>query len=60
MRMIIIRPKPIGSTGAAMIDSRGHSHGQVRLPFYGALVLPYGVGRSDQGRFDSFGGPVYV
>lgn len=39
----------------------GHSHGgQVRLPFYGALVLPYGVGRYDQGRFDSLGGPLYV
>jgi predicted MPP superfamily phosphohydrolase len=39
----------------------GHSHGgQVRLPFYGALILPYGVGRYDQGRFDSLGGPLYV
>jgi len=39
----------------------GHSHGgQVRLPFYGALVLPYGVGRYQQGRFDSLGGPLYV
>ncbi len=39
----------------------GHSHGgQVRLPFYGALVLPYGVGRYDQGRFESLGGPLYV
>jgi predicted MPP superfamily phosphohydrolase len=28
----------------------GHSHGgQVRLPLVGALVLPYGVGRYDQG-----------
>ncbi len=39
----------------------GHSHGgQVRLPFYGPLLLPYGVGRYDQGRFDSLGGPLYV
>jgi hypothetical protein len=39
----------------------GHSHGgQVRLPFYGAPVLPYGVGRYDKGRFDSLGGPLYV
>jgi uncharacterized protein len=39
----------------------GHSHvGQLRLPFYGALVLPYGVGRHQQGRFDSLGGPLYV
>jgi predicted MPP superfamily phosphohydrolase len=39
----------------------GHSHGgQVRLPFYGALVVPYGVGDYDQGRFNSLGGPLYV
>jgi uncharacterized protein len=39
----------------------GHSHGgQVRLPFYGALVVPYGVGDYDFGRFDSLGGPLYV
>jgi predicted MPP superfamily phosphohydrolase len=39
----------------------GHSHGgQVRLPFYGALVLPYGVGRYQHGPFDSLGGPLYV
>ena len=39
----------------------GHSHGgQVRLPFLGALVLPYGVGRYQSGRYDSLGGPLYV
>ncbi|CAN5201279.1 metallophosphoesterase [soil metagenome] len=39
----------------------GHSHGgQVRLPFIGALVLPYGVGRYDLGYFESEGGPLYV
>ena len=39
----------------------GHSHGgQVRLPFYGAPVLPYGVGRYDKGPYDSLGGPLYV
>ncbi|CAA9229262.1 MAG: hypothetical protein AVDCRST_MAG42-1037 [uncultured Chthoniobacterales bacterium] len=39
----------------------GHSHGgQVRLPFYGALKLPYGVGRYDMGYFESVGGPLYV
>ena len=39
----------------------GHSHGgQVRLPFYGAPVLPYGVGRFDRGPYDSLGGPLYV
>jgi predicted MPP superfamily phosphohydrolase len=39
----------------------GHSHGgQVRLPFYGAPILPYGVGRYQKGRYDSPGGPLYV
>ena len=39
----------------------GHSHGgQVRLPFYGAPVLPYGVGRYDHGYFETKGGPLYV
>lgn len=39
----------------------GHSHGgQVRLPFWGALVLPWGVGRYDLGYFMSKAGPIYV
>ncbi len=39
----------------------GHSHGgQVRIPFYGALVLPWGVGPYDLGYFESKGGPLYV
>jgi uncharacterized protein len=39
----------------------GHSHGgQVRLPFYGALILPWGVGRYQCGRHESLGGPLYV
>ena len=39
----------------------GHSHGgQVRLPFYGAPVLPYGVGRYQMGSYESLGGPLYV
>ncbi len=39
----------------------GHTHGgQVRLPFYGALVLPFGTGNYDLGFFNTSGGPLYV
>ncbi|HTA29853.1 MAG TPA: metallophosphoesterase [Candidatus Cybelea sp.] len=39
----------------------GHSHGgQVRLPFFGALVLPYWVGRYQVGMFHLPAGPLYV
>ena len=39
----------------------GHSHGgQVRLPLVGALVLPRGVGRYEQGYYETPGGPLYV
>jgi predicted MPP superfamily phosphohydrolase len=39
----------------------GHSHGgQVRIPFYGALLLPYWVGRYDLGMFRVPAGPLYV
>ena len=39
----------------------GHSHGgQVRLPFYGPLILPFGVGRYDLGMFHTHAGPLYV
>jgi uncharacterized protein len=39
----------------------GHSHGgQVRVPFYGALALPYGVDQYDLGLFQTPSGPLYV
>jgi len=39
----------------------GHSHGgQVRLPIYGAIVLPKGTGRYDLGLFHTPSGPLYV
>jgi uncharacterized protein len=39
----------------------GHSHGgQVRIPFYGAPVLPYGVDGYDMGMFDTPAGPLHV
>jgi predicted MPP superfamily phosphohydrolase len=39
----------------------GHSHGgQVRVPFYGALMLPYWVGKYDLGLFQVPAGTLYV
>ncbi|MHC1768238.1 MAG: metallophosphoesterase [Verrucomicrobiia bacterium] len=39
----------------------GHSHGgQVRLPFYGPLLTPFGVGEFDRGLYETDAGPLYV
>ena len=39
----------------------GHSHGgQVRLPFWGPIVLPPGVGSYDLGFYETPAGPLYV
>jgi uncharacterized protein len=39
----------------------GHSHGgQVRVPFYGPLILPTHVEGYDRGLFHSAAGPLYV
>lgn len=39
----------------------GHSHGgQIRLPYFGALVVPFGVGEYDLGMFETPAGPLYV
>jgi predicted MPP superfamily phosphohydrolase len=39
----------------------GHSHGgQVRVPFYGPLLVPFGVDEYDMGLFHTAAGPLYV
>jgi len=39
----------------------GHSHGgQVRIPFYGPVFLPFGVDQYDLGLFHTPAGPLYV
>ena len=39
----------------------GHSHGgQVRLPFYGPIFVPFGVDQYDWGLFHTDAGPLYV
>ena len=39
----------------------GHSHGgQVRIPFYGAVVVPFLVDEYDLGLFQTQAGPLYV
>jgi predicted MPP superfamily phosphohydrolase len=63
-RLLLLHyPEMADRLGGARFDliMAGHSHGgQVRLPFYGPLVLPWGVGRYDLGYFETPGGPLYV
>lgn len=39
----------------------GHSHGgQVRIPFYGSVIVPFFVDKYDLGLFQTNAGPLYV
>jgi predicted MPP superfamily phosphohydrolase len=39
----------------------GHSHGgQVRVPFYGSILVPFNVDQYDMGLFQTSAGPLYV
>ena len=56
-------PKSVEDLGDQRFDwiMAGHSHGgQVRIPGYGAIALPWGVGRYDLGYFKTVAGPLYV
>jgi predicted MPP superfamily phosphohydrolase len=56
-------PVWVEKLGSARFDLMlaGHSHGgQVRLPFYGAIFVPFGVGRYVMGMFETPAGKLYV
>lgn len=61
--VLIHYPEWVDKLGGYQFDLAlaGHSHGgQVRLPCYGPLVVPFGVGRYDLGLFKTESGPLYV
>ena len=61
--LLIHYPEWADKVGKTKLDLilAGHSHGgQVRLPFYGPLILPFGVGAYDLGLFQTSAGPLYV
>jgi hypothetical protein len=61
--LLIHYPAWVKKLGEAKFDLvlAGHSHGgQVRIPFYGAVMVPYGVDEFDMGLFQTKAGPLYV
>lgn len=61
--LLIHYPAWVKNLGGAKYDLilAGHSHGgQVRIPFYGPVVVPFGVDEFDQGLFHTASGPLYV
>jgi predicted MPP superfamily phosphohydrolase len=60
---LIHYPKWIEKLGDGKFDLTlaGHSHGgQIRIPFFGPLLLPDQVGEYDLGLFETPAGPLYV
>ena len=56
-------PAWVKKLGAQKLDLMlaGHSHGgQVRIPFYGPIAVPFGVDEYDLGLFQTASGPLYV
>ena len=56
-------PAWVQKLGASKYDLllAGHSHGgQVRIPFYGPVYVPFGVEQYDMGLFHTVCGPLYV
>lgn len=56
-------PSSIDSYGQTRFDLvlAGHSHGgQIRLPGYGAIIVPFGVGEYQMGLYETHAGPLYV
>ena len=61
--MLVHYPEWADKLGEARYDLvlAGHTHGgQVRVPFYGPLIVPFSTGRYDMGRFETKSGPLYV
>lgn len=56
-------PAWVKKLGAQKFDLMlaGHSHGgQVRIPFFGPVAVPFGVDEYDMGLFQTAKGPLYV